>query len=639
MFTMKSSILIRKLFTIEIGMFQRFLTCIVCAILLANAPMGHVPVYIASAPALAGKTQAFPSPIPQFTSGGFAPRSYNQQHSLTLAPTLSWNTFLGKGGYDIVMDSSGNVYIEGGSSTSWGSPVMPFTGSHDTFVAKLDSSGNLIWNTFFGGDVAGINVYSMGIDDSGNIYIAGTSYTGWGNPIRAYGDNVDAFVAKLDSSGHLMWNTFLGGPSHFDQQTDYGFDIAVDGSGNIYVTGQSFGTWGNPIHAYASLPPDYSPNGDAFVAKLDTSGNLAWNTFLGSTGTDLSSGISVDSSGNVYLTGMSQATWGSPIQAFHSGFDAFLARLDPSGNLVWNTFMGGSGSDYGQQIALDSSGNIYITGMSKAAWGSPVRAFSAASEDAFVTKLDPSGNLTWNTFFGGSGDEYGESIQIGNSGNLYIIGNSSATWGNPTRAYTAAEDAFVASVDSSGHLIGNTFLGGNGNDQGNAIVSDGNRNVYAIGLSASTWGSPLQAYTTGTDTTFIAKVNFPPAAYSSVRANANPTNSTSVDFTVSFSEPVTGVDTGDFSLSTAGVTGASVTNVSGSGTTYTITVDTGSSDGSLRLDVLDDDSILAADSTPLGGQVQTTAVSIQVRPIPLIEPQPPFHRLFVPTLTPLPQPA
>ncbi|MGA3094069.1 MAG: SBBP repeat-containing protein, partial [Dehalococcoidales bacterium] len=345
------------------------------------------------------------------------------------------------------------------------------------------------WNTFLG-DTGTDNVYAIAVDGSGNVYVSGYSTATWGAPVRAYTSGYDAFAAKLDSSGNLLWNTFLG-----DNGTDYGQAIAVDGSGNVYVSGYSTATWGAPVRAYTA-------GTDAFAAKLDSSGALQWNTFLGASGEDYGNGIAVDGSGNVYVAGYSNATWGtSPVRAYASETDAFAAKLDSSGALTWNTFLGTSGYDYGYAIVVDGSGNVYVAGRSSTSWGAPVRAFTVSgfNTDAFAAKLDSSGALTWNTFLGGSGNDYVYGIAVDGSGNVYVAGSSDATWGAPVRAYTLLNDAFATRLNSSGALTWNTFLGGNNTDDGYAIAVDGSGNVYVAGRSSTTWGTPVRAYTAGTD--------------------------------------------------------------------------------------------------------------------------------------------
>ncbi len=447
----------------------------------------------------------------------FVVGEYDETQPLFIDPTLTWNTFLGgsanDAGWGIAVDTSGNVYVAGYSDATWGSPVITYTASADAFVAKLDSSGNLIWNTFLGGSGSDVG-FAIAVDGSGNVYVAGHSTSTWGSPVITYTAGIDAFAAKLDSSGNLIWNTFLGGGG-----TDAGYGIAVDGSGNVYVAGEITATWGSPVITYTA-------GYDAFAAKLDSNGALTWNTFLGGSGDDPGRAVAVDASGNVYVAGWSGATWGSPVRGFTLGLgpDAFAAKLDASGNLIWNTFLGGSESDAGSGIAVDRGGNVYVAGYSYASWGSPVRAFSGGV-DAFVAKLDSSGNLTWNasgnpisgfnptsgvnptwnTFLGGSGLDWGNAIAVDESGNVYVAGDSSATWGSPVRAYTSIYDPFAAKLNSSGALTWNTFLGGNGFDYGNAIAVDGIGNVYVAGRSDATWGSPVRAYTAGLDAQ-VAKI-------------------------------------------------------------------------------------------------------------------------------------
>jgi len=357
---------------------------------------------------------------------------------------LQWNTFLGgtgtDDGYGIAVDSSDNIYLTGWSTATWGSPVRDFTGGQDAFVAKLNNSGALQWNTFLGGDGTDAG-YGVAVDSSDNIYLTGWSDTTWGSPVRDFTGGQDAFVAKLNNSGALQWNTFLGGTGIWN----VGYGIAVDSSGNIYLTGWSDTTWGSPVRDFSGI---YA----AFVAKLDKNGVLQWNSFLNGTGVSHSYGIAVDSSGNTYVTGDSTGTWGedSPVMAFSGSQDAFVAKLDGSGNLLWYTFLG-TGTSEGYGIAMDPSGNICVTGDSSWTWGSPGRAYTGF-QDAFVAKLDGSGNLLGNAFLGGTmGEDYGSGIAVDKNGNVYAAGWSDRTWGDspsPVRAYSAALDAFVAATQA-----------------------------------------------------------------------------------------------------------------------------------------------------------------------------------------------
>ena len=233
----------------------------------------------------------------------------------------------------------------------------------------------------------------------------------------------------------LSWNTFLGGDSY-----DFGFGIALDAGGNVYLSGYSYATWGSPVRLH-------SGGEDAFVAKLDIDGNLNWNTFLGGDSYEHGLDIALDADGNIYVTGRSGATWGSPIRPHGGDEDAFVAKLGTDGRLTWHTFLGGADRDYGRGIAVDAGGNVYVTGLSYATWGSPVRPHSAGiNYDAFVAKLGTDGNLNWHTFLGGAEQDQGYGIAVDAGGNVYVSGTSNATWGSPEREYGGGGDAFVAKL-------------------------------------------------------------------------------------------------------------------------------------------------------------------------------------------------
>ncbi|MCX6752260.1 MAG: SBBP repeat-containing protein [Candidatus Nomurabacteria bacterium] len=432
---------------------------------------------------------------------GFTLGAYTPNIPIVIDPTYTWNPFLGGSGSDtghgIAVDVNGNVYVSGYSSSTWGSPVRAYTDGGDAFVAKLSSTGILIWNTFLGGNGEDYG-FGVAVDTNGNVYATGYSNDTWGvTPVRSYTSSTDAFVVKLDSAGVLTWNTFLGG-----SREDQGNGIAVDISGNVYVTGTTSGaTWGSPVKAYLSTQ-------DAFAAKISSAGALTWNTFVGRSST-VGQGIAVDTSGNVYIAGSvgGGSGFASIVRAYTSSNDGFVVKFANNGALTWTSFLGGNGGDESYAIAVDTIGNIYVTGLSDTTWGSPVRAYYGSSYDIWAAKLDTNGALTWNTFLGDSGNDYGYGIAIDINGNVYVVGYTSATWGSPVRTYSSGLDVFAAKLDGVGTLVWNTFLGGNETDVGYGIAIDINGNVYIGGAGPTTWESPTIAHDLGANTdAFVAKL-------------------------------------------------------------------------------------------------------------------------------------
>ncbi len=325
----------------------------------------------------------------------------------------------GSDGNDIALDSSGNVYTTGNFQGTVdfdpGAGVFYLTsasaGYYDTFVSKLDSSGNIVWAKSMGGSDYDYGL-GVAVDSSGNVYTSGT-YLGTADFDPSAGvfyltsvGQEDIFVSKLDSNGNIVWVKGMGGMSE-----EYCYDMVIDSSGSVYTTGYFSGTAdfdpGTGVFNLTSEGDD-----DSFVSKLDSSGNFAW-----AKGMDFDNvGIATDSSGNVYTTGSFAATvdfdLGAGIVNLTSAgsYDIFVSKLDGSGNFAWAKSMGGTSGDYGYRIATDSSGNVYTTGIfsSTADFDPGAGVFNLTSTGAdaiFISKLNvnetptfsdvPSGYWAW----------------------------------------------------------------------------------------------------------------------------------------------------------------------------------------------------------------------------------------------------
>ncbi len=369
---------------------------------------------------------------------GFALGAYDGARTLVIDPVLAYSTYLGGSdddlGYAIAVDAVGSAYVTGYTR----SIDFPTVGPHqedqpanDVFVTKLAPDGrSVVYSTYLGGgdDETG---FGIAVDASGSAYVAGfTSSTDFPTASAFQTDQAgdDAFVAKLSPAGNgLAYSTYLGG-----DDLDIGFAIAVDAAGSAYVTGTTLSLNFPTQDPYQTAPVVQN---EVFVTKLLPSGDaLAFSTYLLGDGGDIGAGIAVDVAGSAYVTGTTSSTnfpTANPYQLNQPGEDAFVTKLAPSGSsLVYSTYLGGGGDDGGNAIAVDAAGSAYVTGETGSA------AFPTASPyqgdqpgvDAFVTKLAPSGqSLVYSTYLGGSAADAGHGIAVEGSGSAYVVGDTSST--------------------------------------------------------------------------------------------------------------------------------------------------------------------------------------------------------------------
>jgi len=416
--------------------------------------------------------------------------------------------------YALAVDGSGNAYVAGTATT--GFPVTP--GAFQTspnganaFVTKLNPTGSaLVYSTYLGGGTSYLGrdgARALAVDNVGDAYVAGVSNS-TNFPVTAGAFQTknnaslasNAFVSKLNPAGSaLVYSTYLGGsgrilfsfgPQVF--QGDGATGLAVDSAGNAYVTGYAYSA-DFPVTAGAfqttnrALVP-YGPGGvaasynrtNAFVTKLNPAGTaLVYSTYLGGSGGsyygDSANGLAVDASGNAYIIGGAYSadfpvTQGAVQSTINSavGSNAFLTRLNPAGRaLIYSTYLGGSGSDTANALAIDSSGNVYIAGVAGST-DFPVTpgAFqpgnhTAHAGNAFLAELNPGGALAYSTYLGGSGNPfYGDKasgVAVDGTGNPYIAGSASSTdfpvtagaFQTTNRNTNAGTNAFMAKLDMS----------------------------------------------------------------------------------------------------------------------------------------------------------------------------------------------
>jgi uncharacterized repeat protein (TIGR01451 family) len=333
---------------------------------------------------------------------------------------------------------------------------------------------------------------------------------------------VSFYLAAYDRSKPLVidpvlsYSTYLGGSGD-----DWAFGIALDLAGNAYVTGFTNST---NFPTKGAFQGANAGGYDAFVTKLSPTGSaLVYSTYLGGGGADQAYGIALDSAGNAYVTGLTNSTNFPTKNAFQGanagGGDVFVTKLGPTGSaLVYSTYLGGSGADYGYGIALDSARNAYVTGLTSSTNFPTKNSFqgaNAGNSDAFVTKLSPTGSaLVYSTYLGGSDNDQASGITLDSAGNAYVTGRTYST-NFPTKnpfqgANAGGYDAFVTKLSPIGStLVYSTYLGGSGDDEATGIALDSARNAYVTGRTVSTnfpTQNPFQAANAGGTDAFVTKL-------------------------------------------------------------------------------------------------------------------------------------
>jgi hypothetical protein len=466
---------------------------------------------------------------------GFEAARYDARRPLVIDPVLVVSTYMGGGSPDrafaMSVDASGHAYVTGYSYG--GFPTTPGAyqsnaASGASFVAKLNAAGTaLVYSTYFGAGIAGVAV-----DAAGNAYVTGSTSGGLPTTPGAYqtsygGGLSGAFVAKLNASGTaLVYSTYLGGALD-----DHGAGIAVDANGNAHVTGSAKGGFPTTPGAYQTTLGGASGNDDIFVTKLNAAGTaLVYSTYVGGYFTEVGSAIAVDAAGNAYVTGLADYTLpttpGSAQPGSGGGHaDAFVVKLNSSGTaLVYSTFIGGSGYEFGRAIAVDAAGAAYVTGETwdnfRPGSGFPTTvgayqpAFGGGSSDAFVTKVNANGNaFAYSTHLGGTGADESHGIAVDRGGRAYVVGTTSGgfptTPGAPQPNFGGVADGFMTKLDASGSaLVVSTYLGGTNVDEARAVGLDRAGNAYVAGFAEAgfpTLPGAYQANYGGQTDAFLAK--------------------------------------------------------------------------------------------------------------------------------------
>ncbi len=426
-------------------------------------------------------------------------------HMATSQVGFQWAKAFGGSTYDygnsIDVDNFGNVYTTGMFSGTVdfdpGVGIYNLNGNYDVFISKLDASGNFIWAKTMG-NFASEQGMSITIDNSGNIYTTGafSSTTDFDPGLGIFNltpsGSADIFISKLDAAGNFLWAKRIGA-----SEEDYGVSIKTDASGNVYTTG-IFNGWVDFDPSTGLTQLNSVGMGDIFIVKLDANGNFVWARGFGGPWNDQISEISLDLLGNVYTTGAFFQTAdfnpGLGVNNLISGADgdAFISKLDASGNFVWAKQIGSAGQENGTSIRIDATNNIYTLGyftttvdFDLGAGNFPLT--SNGSTDIFLLKLNAAGNFVSAKSFGGLVDDYGSSIDLDASNDVYISGRFSAMVDFNPNAGTynlnspTGSNVFISKIDSFGNFIWAKSFGGNIDDISESIAIHSSGTIHTIG--------------------------------------------------------------------------------------------------------------------------------------------------------------
>ncbi len=318
------------------------------------------------------------------------------------------------------------------------------------FLAQGAAAQDIIWIRQFGtsgNDAA----YGAAVDGAGNAYVAG--YTQGTFSGQASAGGIDAYVRKYDPAGSEVWTRQFG-----TSADDVATGVAVDGTGNVYVSGNTQGTFSGQASAGGI---------DAYVRKYDPAGTPLWTRQFGTAHLDIAEAVAVDGTGNAYVAGT-----GGQSCCVH---DALVSKWDPAGNAVWTRQFGTPANDQAHDVAVDGAGNAYVAGSTQSTLPGQV---SAGGDDAWVRKYDPAGTEVWTRQFGSPGEDEAKGVAVDGTGNAYVAGQTNGTFPGQTSA--GGWDSFLRKYDPAGTALWTRQFGTAHIDIAEAVAVDGG-NAYATG--------------------------------------------------------------------------------------------------------------------------------------------------------------
>ena len=475
------------------------------------------------------------------TIGFETQRNYDYSRRIIIDPLIcSFSTFLGGsdaehsiGGADIGekcldIDAEGNIIIAGRTSST-DFPVVDgymdtLNGSCDASIVKMAADGqSLLFATYFGGfDEDWVS--GCAVDSEGSIVVCGPTFSPNFPTKNAFQDNflgstegysTDAYLAKFDENGSLVFSTLWGG-----SKSDWGYGIAFDSSNNIYFAGttSSDDMYTKNAHQDTFTPQPFC---DMFLAKFSPNGQtIYFSTYFGGEGADVVYDLEVDSSNRAVIVGStddSSYPTLNPIQTTAKGLLACaVAKFSTIGNLIFSTTIDGDVQESVFSVGFDTGNNILLTG-STTSLNYPVynatQSTNAGGLDMFITKLSPNGQeILYSTYFGGAGGDEGHDIVLDKDGNYVVVGKTTSANFTIKHAYQyyfgGNYDAFITVIANNGTLLSSSYLGGSGNEDAIGVRVDDSNRIIVGGYTLSSnfpVENAFQSSKSGVNDMFVSK--------------------------------------------------------------------------------------------------------------------------------------
>lgn len=441
--------------------------------------------------------------------------NYDKSKPLRIDPPVRvWGTYYGGTsadyGYDVACDAYkrswlvGQTYTANNIATS-GAHQTTLAGDADAFIAAFAEWGERRWATYLGGNRWDCATACSATPD-GHLVVGGFAESESGiTTVNAFqsvhgdgGTFADGFVSLFDTAGILLWSTYAGG-SWRDEVSD----LALDDTLNIYITGSTQST--ENIATNWTHDGDYNGSQDVFIMKFDISGNRKWGTYYGDANDDLSTGIAVRN-GKIALTGITNstaaiATTGAHQSALQGPRDLFVAMFHDNGILDWATYYGGSLTEDGGGVAIDSLGNVYVSGTTFSSNGISTAGsykpnFGGGTIDALLVKFSPQGQRIWGTYYGGQGNDEALFCHVDPFGDIYFGGTTgsssfiaSSDGYKPfkgTPSFPSLNDGFLVKFRANGTRIWATYYGGGDHESAYGLATDTAGNIFLGGYTYST---------------------------------------------------------------------------------------------------------------------------------------------------------